>query len=162
MCVPAYQTTFSEFSGTQVEMDFVEVPSQVLENWVWEKETLRRMSGHYKDGSPIPDHMLDKLIASRVASTGQLQFLTQVRTLHAFKHVRLLHSGLVNLRQVVLSRVDQTLHSSPRADTAEVFAKHSEEILGVPATPGQFISNNSFVAAPFSRAQTGSSPQAPT
>lgn len=143
-------------------MDFVEVPSQVLENWVWEKETLRRMSGHYKDGSPIPEHMLDKLIASRVASTGQLQFLTQVRTLHAFKHVRLLHSGLVNLRQVVLSRVDQTLHSSPRADTAEVFAKHSEEILGVPATPGQFISNNSFVAAPFSRAQTGSSPQAPT
>lgn len=43
----------------------------------------------------------------------------------------------MNLRQIVLSKADQTLHTKDRADTAAEFAKHSEDILGIPATPGQ-------------------------
>ena len=46
-------------------------------------------------------------------------------------------AGMMNLRQVVLGKVDQTLHTTACADTAQVFATHSESILGIPATPGE-------------------------
>ena len=54
---------FSYFGdlGTKVERDFVEAPSQMLENWCWEEEPLKKMSGHYLDNSEIPKDILGNL-----------------------------------------------------------------------------------------------------
>jgi Zn-dependent oligopeptidase len=53
-----------------VETDFLEAPSQMLENWVWENESIKLMSKHYKDGSPISEQLLNDLIKSKSANAG--------------------------------------------------------------------------------------------
>ena len=83
------------FSGTHVERDFVEAPSQMLENWCWESEPLGRMSAHYKDGSAIPEEMLSKLLKSRKAN-----------------------AGVFNTRQILLGTFDQTIHTSAQVKCA--------------------------------------------
>jgi len=105
-------TETPRFAFLRVERDFVECPSQMLENWVWEEEPLRKMSGHYKDDSPIPKDLLDKLVASRKANAGSF-----------------------NLRQIILGTFDQRIHTRGSADTAKIFAETYSEILGVDTIP---------------------------
>ncbi len=64
------KANYHKFGGTSVERDFVEAPSQMLENWCWNKESLKLLSAHYKDGSAIDDKLLDDLISTKNASNG--------------------------------------------------------------------------------------------
>ena len=54
---------YSRFSGTSVERDFVELPSQMLENWVWNKDVMKRVSKHFESGEPLPDELIAKKIS---------------------------------------------------------------------------------------------------
>ncbi|MDD3812267.1 MAG: M3 family metallopeptidase, partial [Bacteroidales bacterium] len=57
--------TYPSVSGTNVYHDFVELPSQIMENWLVEKEWLDLFATHYQTGDPIPQDLIDKLIQAR-------------------------------------------------------------------------------------------------
>ncbi|KAF7291588.1 Metallopeptidase MepB [Mycena chlorophos] len=71
------ETRFARFHGTRVARDFVEAPSQMLENWCWEPEVLKQMSRHYKTNEPLSDDLIQKIIKSRYVNVG-LFYLRQV------------------------------------------------------------------------------------
>jgi peptidyl-dipeptidase Dcp len=62
--------TYESLSGTNVKRDFVELPSQILENWAWEKEWLDTWAAHYETGEKIPDEILAKLRQSITYNEG--------------------------------------------------------------------------------------------
>jgi Zn-dependent oligopeptidase len=65
------KTQYARFAGTSVERDFVEAPSQMLENHCFEPEVLRMMSGHYQDSKKqLPEDIIKKLGASKIANAG--------------------------------------------------------------------------------------------
>jgi len=52
-------TEYVQFSGTNVSMDFVELPSQMFEQWAYDKDVLKKIGRHYKTGETLSDHMIE-------------------------------------------------------------------------------------------------------
>jgi len=82
-------SSYSPWSGTSTARDFVEAPSQALENWCYEREALLRLSKHHKTGQTLPDELIDALIRSKNAGVAtftrrQIFFATYDMTLHTF------------------------------------------------------------------------------
>jgi Zn-dependent oligopeptidase len=83
---------YSRFSGTSVPRDFVEAPSQMLENWPWDKKVLDSFAADYRDpNKKIPPEILNQLKATRLATMGmfyrrQLSFGLMDLTLHTQIH----------------------------------------------------------------------------
>lgn len=84
---------YGRFAGTAVERDFVEAPSQMMENWVWQPDVLNLFARHYKTGKPLPVALLKGMLAAR--SLG---------------------SGMETEHQIYYGMVDQIYHTSPGGD----------------------------------------------
>jgi len=70
-------TVYPSLSGTSVAWDFVELPSQIMENWCYEKETLALFAKHYETGESIPMELIDKIKAASTFQQG-MQTLRQL------------------------------------------------------------------------------------
>lgn len=97
-------TKIAALSGTNTKVDFVELPSQMLEEWLSDKEILRMISCHYKTGEPLPDWMIDNIIALKKVG-----------------------SGLFVQRQIWLSRIALDFHSSLEKNSLQDIVRRIHE-----------------------------------
>mgnify|MGYP006417640115 FL=1 len=104
---------FSALSGTATSRDFVEVPSQILENWAWDKDLLKKISSHYQTGKPLPDSMITKMHDAKNSDAGT--FWT---------------------RQNFFAQLDMKYHTSSKIDTTKTYAKMMQDIRMVQMTKG--------------------------
>jgi thimet oligopeptidase len=103
----------ARFSGTATERDFVEAPSQMLEHWVWEPDVLSSFSRHYETGEPLPNELLQSMIAAKN-----------------------LNSGVMTLRQLFFAILDFTYHSPGFAGDTTKAVEELHSITGFPYPAG--------------------------
>ena len=96
-------TTYPSLSGTSVFWDFVELPSQVMENWCFEKEALELFATHYKTGEVIPMDLVKKI-----------------------KESATFHEGMQTLRQLNFGLLDMSWHGQDPTHIKDVKAFETE------------------------------------
>ncbi len=113
---------YASLSGTSVYRDFVELPSQIMENWLTEKEFLDRIAVHYETGEPIPQELVQKLIDASNFNTG-------------YACCRQLSFGLLDMAWHTLT--------TPFDDDMVGFEKAAwAQAMTVPEVPEAFMSSN--------------------
>ncbi|KAG0224177.1 Thimet oligopeptidase [Actinomortierella wolfii] len=105
---------------TKLAMDFLEVPSIMLENWLWEPEVLKRLSRHHKTGEQLPDDIIQALVRTRKVSAG-LNFT----------------------QQIAMTAIDQKLHTlnpyEEKRSVPTIWKEMYEEIVGVSGEEGEDV-----------------------
>ena len=96
-------TTYPSLSGTNVYWDFVELPSQILENWCYEEDTLKLFATHYETGEVIPMDLIEKIKASAT-----------------------FHEGMQTLRQLSFGLLDMAWHAVDPSEIKNVKAYETE------------------------------------
>ena len=104
------KVTYPSLSGTNVARDFVELPSQLMENWCYEEETLRLFATHYQTGAPLPIEWVQKIKEANafmegILSVRQLNFGFLDMAWHTYPHLERLES--VHLFEQEATKVTQ-------------------------------------------------------
>ena len=113
---------YPSLTGTSVSRDFVELPSQIMENWAFEPEYLNSFAKHYQTGEPIPAELIEKIVAAKNYLAGYAQ-------------VRQLHYGWLDMSW-------HTLTELPAESTIEFETKALAPYAVMPAVEGAAFSGS--------------------
>ena len=116
------QGRYGSLTGTNVSRDFVELPSQIMENWAFEPEYLNSFAKHYQTGEPIPAELIEKIVAAKNYLAGYAQ-------------VRQLHYGYLDMAW-------HTLTELPAEGTIEFEQKVLSKYSVMPAVEGAAFSTS--------------------
>ena len=104
------------FSGSNTERDFVEAPSQIMEHWTWRSDVLRRFARHHDTGEPIPEDLVEQLVAARR-----------------------LNISISTLRQIQFGKLDMGLHGPGDSKNLDSILEESTAISLFPLHEGTFF-----------------------